>query len=182
MESRPGGFSCICLLRRFLVPSPPPVHEAHPGIMRCVIGSALNSRELVRRVDLVRKGGVEPPPLAGLDPKSSASANSATFAAVLPRSSVPGSQAEAGTGRAWRTSELSIAGRARKPRQELNKAPRACQRHPGKNCDSDAGQHCLRAESAHKHIKPRPRAHVNPPTRGAVECRRRLTSIPLSGV
>ena len=29
---------------------------------------------------LVRKGGVEPPPLAGPDPKSGASANSATFA------------------------------------------------------------------------------------------------------
>jgi hypothetical protein len=32
---------------------------------------------------MVRKGGVEPPPLAGLDPKSSASANSATFAVAL---------------------------------------------------------------------------------------------------
>jgi hypothetical protein len=29
---------------------------------------------------MVRKGGLEPPPLAGPDPKSGASANSATFA------------------------------------------------------------------------------------------------------
>jgi hypothetical protein len=29
---------------------------------------------------LVRKGGLEPPPLTGPDPKSGASANSATFA------------------------------------------------------------------------------------------------------
>ena len=29
---------------------------------------------------VVRKGGLEPPPLAGPDPKSGASANSATFA------------------------------------------------------------------------------------------------------
>ena len=33
--------------------------------------------------EMVRKGGVEPPPLAGLDPKSSASASSATFASVV---------------------------------------------------------------------------------------------------
>ena len=32
---------------------------------------------------LVRKGGLEPPPLAGPDPKSGASANSATFALAL---------------------------------------------------------------------------------------------------
>ena len=32
---------------------------------------------------LVRKRGVEPLPLAGLDPKSSASANSATFALLV---------------------------------------------------------------------------------------------------
>ena len=31
---------------------------------------------------LVRKGGLEPPPLAGPDPKSGASANSATFASL----------------------------------------------------------------------------------------------------
>jgi hypothetical protein len=31
---------------------------------------------------MVRKRGVEPLPLAGLDPKSSASANSATFAMI----------------------------------------------------------------------------------------------------
>ena len=35
------------------------------------------------RGELVRKRGVEPLPLAGLDPKSSASANSATFACLL---------------------------------------------------------------------------------------------------
>ena len=32
---------------------------------------------------MVRKGGLEPPPLAGPDPKSGASANSATFAQLL---------------------------------------------------------------------------------------------------
>jgi hypothetical protein len=32
---------------------------------------------------LVRKGGLEPPPLAGPDPKSGASANSATFALLV---------------------------------------------------------------------------------------------------
>src|SRR5262249_43575224 len=35
------------------------------------------------RKSLVRKGGLEPPPLAGPDPKSGAAANSATFAEWL---------------------------------------------------------------------------------------------------
>ena len=41
------------------------------------------------RGDMVRKRGVEPLPLAGLDPKSSASANSATFAVVQPELMLP---------------------------------------------------------------------------------------------
>ena len=43
---------------------------------RCAGYSTAGSRE----ERLVRKGGLEPPPLAGPDPKSGASANSATFA------------------------------------------------------------------------------------------------------
>jgi hypothetical protein len=51
--------------------------------MGCFRNADEKSRGACSSGNVVRKRGVEPLPLAGLDPKSSASANSATFAKKL---------------------------------------------------------------------------------------------------
>src|SRR4051812_18695040 len=62
-------------------------HGPTSSTERTTLIDNLGGREKKDLAGVVRKGGLEPPPLSGLDPKSSASTSSATFARAAERQS-----------------------------------------------------------------------------------------------